>query len=298
MADPEWLTTAFERDRPRLRAVAYRVLGSMTDADDAVQEAWLRLSRAGADDVENLSAWLTTIVARVSLNMLRARRSRRENPLDTYVPDPIVGSVGTTGPEDEAVLADSIGLALQVVLDTLSPAERIAFVLHDMFDVPFDDIAPMVERTPAAARQLASRARRRVQGADRGTAGAGLRRQRQIVDAFFAASRAGRFNDLVALLSPDVVLRSDGGDRLPEASVILTGPDGVIAHARRFHQSGATLVPAVVNDAAGVLVWLDGRLGAVMSFTFDDERVAGIEILADPGRLERLAARLPNRPHK
>ncbi|NNC10872.1 sigma-70 family RNA polymerase sigma factor [Planctomonas sp. JC2975] len=293
MTDTEWLAEGFERNRPRLRAVAYRVLGSAADADDALQEAWLRLSRADADGVDNLSAWLTTIVARVSLNLLRARRTRREDPLDDGVPDPMVSSLGTTAlghasPEDEMVLADSVGLALQLVLDTLTPAERLAFVLHDMFEVPFDDIATMLERSPAATRQLASRARQRIRGADRSSLASDLGRQREVVDAFFAASRAGRFDDLLGILSPDVVLRSDGGSVLPEATVRRTGREQVAAHARQFHRSDAVLVPVLVNGTAGMVVSLHGHAAAVMAITFSGDTITGIDILADPERVARL----------
>ncbi|MHA7986800.1 sigma-70 family RNA polymerase sigma factor [Rathayibacter sp. CAU 1779] len=293
MTDKEWLAEGFERNRPRLRAVAYRVLGSTADADDALQEAWLRLSKADADGVDNLSAWLTTIVARVSLNLLRARRTRREYPLEDGVPDPVVSSLGGVSqghasPEDEAVLADSVGLALQLVLDTLAPAERLAFVLHDMFEVPFDDIATMLDRTPAATRQLASRARQRIRGADRSSLASNLSRQREVVDAFFAASRAGRFDDLLDVLSPDVVLRSDGGRAFPEATVRRSGPEQVAAHARQFHRSDAELVPALINGAVGMVVSLGGQAAAVMAITFSGDTIARIDILADPDRVARL----------
>ncbi|WP_243064695.1 sigma-70 family RNA polymerase sigma factor [Humibacter sp. RRB41] len=286
--DRQWLADGFEQNRPRLRSVAYRVLGSVADADDALQEAWLRLSRADADGVENLSAWLTTIVARVSLNMLRSRRTRREDSLEVHVSDPVVSAFGGPNPEEEAVLADSIGLALQVVLDALTPSERLAFVLHDMFDVPFDDIASMLDRSPAAARQLASRARARVRGADATTLETDTGRQREIVDAFFAASRAGRFDDLLALLSPDVVLRSDGGTGLPAATTRLQGRAAVSAHAKQFHQSAAILHPAMVNGSAGVVIELNAQVGAVMAFTFSGDTISEIEILADPDRLKGL----------
>src|SRR5919106_674341 len=215
MDENEWLAGRFEEHRGHLRAVAYRMLGSLAEADDAVQDAWLRVTRAGASEVENLGGWLTTIVARVCLNMLRARNARREESLGVHLPDPVVSPEGTLQPEEEALLADSVGLALLVVLDTLSPAERLAFVLHDMFDLPFEEIAPLVGRSPAAARQLASRARRRVRGAEVPAPDPDLARQRGVVDAFFQAARGGDFDALVALLDPDVVLRADGGDRRP-----------------------------------------------------------------------------------
>src|ERR687895_903211 len=213
MDENEWLAERFEAHRPRLRAVAYRMLGSLAEADDAVQDTWLRLSRAGASEVEHLGGWLTTVLARVCLNMLRSRTTRREEPLDLRLPDPVISREGELEPEQEALLADSVGLALLVVLDTLSPAERLAFVLHDMFDLPFDEIAPMVGRSPEAARQLASRARRRVRGAEVPAPDPDLARQRGVVDAFFAAARGGDFDALVALLHPDAVLRTDFGAR-------------------------------------------------------------------------------------
>src|SRR6266487_328696 len=220
MDESEWLADRFEEHRARLRAVAYRMLGSLTDAEDAVQDTWLRLSRSGAGEVENLGGWLTTIVARVCLNMLRSRNLRREESFGVHVPDPVIGPESELQPEEEAVLADSVGLALLVVLDTLTPAERLAFVLHDMFAVPFEEIAPIVERSPVATRQLASRARRRVRGADLPAADPDLARQRAVVDAFFAASRGGDFDALVAVLDPDVVLRIDFGGRRPAAPVV------------------------------------------------------------------------------
>src|SRR5438067_12110838 len=222
-----WLAGRFEAHRPRLRAVAYRMLGSLTEADDAVQDAWLRVSRAGAAEVENMGGWLTTVVARVCLNMLRGRNRRREESLSVHLPDPIVSVEGALQPEDEALLADSVGLALQVVLDTLTPAERLAFVLHDMFELPFDEIARMVGRTPAAARQLASRARRRVKGAELPTPDADLARQQGVVDAFFSAARGGEFDALVAVLDPDIVVRIDAGASHPAASMVLHGAAAV-----------------------------------------------------------------------
>src|SRR5947207_10408790 len=231
MDDNEWLADRFEEHRAHLRAVAYRMLGSLAEADDAVQDTWLRLSRSGAGRVENLGGWLTTIVARVCLNMLRSRNLRREESFGVHVPDPVIGSESELQPEEEAVLADSVGLALLVVLDTLTPAERLAFVLHDMFDLPFEEIAPMVGRPPAAARQLASRARRRVKGAEVPAPDPDLARQREVVDAFFAAAREGEFDALVALLHPDAVLRSDFGARRPPAPVEVRGAAAVAGQA-------------------------------------------------------------------
>ncbi len=233
MADQEWLAGRFEEHRSRLRAVAYRMLGSLSEADDAVQDTWIRLSRSNADEVENLGGWLTTVVARVCLNMLRSRQTRREEPFGPHVPEPIIDPVAGVDPEHEALLADSVGLALLVVLETLSPAERLAFVLHDMFAVPFDQIAPIVERSPEAARQLASRARRRVQGSS--PAGdADPEQQRQVVEAFLAAAREGDFDALVALLDPDIVLRADSGPGLPGATIEVRGAAEVAARALTY----------------------------------------------------------------
>jgi RNA polymerase sigma factor (sigma-70 family) len=287
MNENEWLAQRFEEHRAHLRAVAYRMLGSLTEADDAVQEAWLRLSRSDRSDVENLGGWLTTVVARVSLNMLRSRKSRREETLGVHMPEPIVSHADGVDPEHEALLADSVGLALLVVLETLSPAERLAFVLHDMFAVPFDEIAPMVGRSPTAARQLASRARRRV----RGTApvpDADLARQREVVDAFFAAARDGDFEALVAVLDPDVVLRADGGAERPDVSVVVHGAQGVAARAMMFADLHPFARPALVNGAAGVVVAPHGRPFSVMGFTVTDGRIVEINALADPARLRQL----------
>jgi RNA polymerase sigma-70 factor (ECF subfamily) len=285
--DRAWLAQRFEEQRPRLRAVAYRMLGSVSEADDAVQEAWLRLSRSDPRGVENLGAWLTTVVARVALNLLRSRAQRREEPLDVHVPDPIVSPESGLDPEHEAVLADSVGLALLVVLEMLTPAERLAFVLHDMFGVPFEEIAPMIERTPAAARQLASRARRRV----RGRAPApdpDLARQRAVVDAFFAAARDGDFDGLVAVLDPDVVLPSDGGTRRTRLSVVYRGASTVAEQAITFGRLSPFARPALVNGAAGVVVAAQGRPLSVMGFTVTDGRIVAIDVLSDPDRLARL----------
>ena len=286
MNENEWLAARFEEHRGELRAVAYRMLGSLSEADDAVQEAWLRLSRADTDDVRNLGAWLTTVVGRVCLSMLRSRRTRRESPLTAHVPDPVVSPVDGTDPEQQALLADSVGLALLVVLDSLPPAERLAFVLHDMFAVPFDDIAPIVDRSPAATRQLASRARRRVQGAAP-PPDPDLARQRQVVDAFFAAARDGSFEDLVAVLDPGVVLRADGG-AIPGASGVIHGPENVARQALMFAGPSRLARPALVNGGAGVVVFVNGRPVSVMSFTVADGKITAIDALTDPVRLARL----------
>jgi RNA polymerase sigma-70 factor (ECF subfamily) len=288
MDENEWLADRFEEHRARLRAVAYRMLGSLTEADDAVQDTWLRLSRAGASEVENLGGWLTTIVARVCLNTLRSRNTRREESLGIHVPDPVISPEGVLQPEEEALLADSVGLALLVVLDTLSPAERLAFVLHDMFELPFEEIAPMVGRSPAAARQLASRARRRVKGAEIPAPDPDLARQRDVVDAFFQAARGGDFDTLVALLDPDVVLRSDFGARRPAASVVIRGAAAVARQARAL--PAAHLRPALVNGAAGVVITVRGRPFAVMGFTVTEGKIVEIDAIADPERVRRIAA--------
>jgi RNA polymerase sigma factor (sigma-70 family) len=283
----EWLTERFEEHRTRLRAVAYRMLGSVSEADDAVQEAWLRVSRADTKSVENLAGWLTTVVARVCLNVLRTRESRRETPLDVHVPDPIVSPEDGGDPEHEALLADSVGLALLVVLESLTPAERLAFVLHDMFAVPFEEIAPLIERSPAAARQLASRGRRRVQG--RAPApDADLTRQRSVVDAFFAASRNGDFDALVAVLDPDVVLRSDGGLARPRLTLELHGARSVAEQAVASTRLSPFVRPALINGAAGVVVAARGRPLFVMAFTVTGGKIVAIDVLADPERLQQL----------
>ena len=290
MDENQWLADRFEEHRPRLRSVAYRMLGSIAEADDAVQDSWLRLSRAGASEVENLGGWLTTIVARVCLNMLRSRATRREESLGVHLPDPLVSPAATPQPDEEAVLADSVGLALLVVLDTLSPAERLAFVLHDMFQLPFEEIAPMVGRSPAAARQLASRARRRVAGAGTPAPDPDLARQRGVVDAFFQAARGGDFDGLVALLDPDVVLRADFGARRPAASKVTRGPAAVARQAFLGALPGAQLHPALVNGAAGVVVTVGGRPFAILGFTVAGGRIVEIDAIADPERVARIAA--------
>jgi RNA polymerase sigma factor (sigma-70 family) len=288
MIESDWLAEGFERHRTRLRAVAYRMLGSLAEADDAVQEAWLRLSRSDASGVDNLGAWLTTIVARVCLNVLRSRRSRREEPMGVHVPDPVVGPADGPGPEDEALLADSVGLALHVVLETLTPAERLAFVLHDMFDLPFDEIAPIVGRSPATARQLASRARRRVRGAGAQAPDADVSRQREVVDAFFAAAHRGDFGALLAVLDPDVVLRSDGGTSHPEASVVLRGAAAVAERALVIADPSVPKRPALVNGAAGAVAILGGQPFAVIGFTVSHGKIVEIDAIVDPERLSRL----------
>jgi RNA polymerase sigma-70 factor (ECF subfamily) len=288
MSDSDWLATRFEEERPHLRAVAYRMLGSLAEADDAVQDAWVRVSRAGVDGVDNLGGWLTTIVARVCLNLLRSRRVRHEESWDAHLPDPIVTRDEGTQPEDEALMADSVGLALQVVLETLSPPERLAFVLHDLFGLPFEEIAPMVDRTPTAARQLASRARRRVKGAEVVEVDVG--RQREVVDAFFAAARGGSFESLVALLHPDVVLRADFGPARPAQSRMVQGAEAVAHQARLGASPAAQLHPALVNGAAGMVVTRRGRPFAVMAFTVAEGRIIEIDVIGDPERVRTVAA--------
>jgi RNA polymerase sigma-70 factor, ECF subfamily len=293
MDESEWLADRFEEHRARLRAVAYRMLGSLTEADDAVQDTWLRLSRSGAAEVENLGGWLTTIIARVCLNMLRSRRLRREESLGVYVPDPLVSLDSELQPEEEALLADSVGLALLVVLDTLTPAERLAFVLHDMFELPFEEIAPMVGRTPVAARQLASRARRRVKGAAVPDPDPDLARQRDVVSAFFQAARGGDFDALVAVLDPGVVLRLDAGARRPAASITIRGAAAVARQALSGLTSllpAVRLRPALVNGAAGVVVTRRGRPVTVMGFTVADGKIVEIDAIADPERVRTIAA--------
>ena len=286
MDQQEWLAGQFEDQRPHLRAVAYRMLGSLAEADDAVQDAWLRLSRTDTSEVENLRAWLTTIVARVALNMLRSRRTRREQSLDVHVPDPIVDPADGTDPEHEALLADSVGLALLVVLETLTPAERLAFVLHDMFAVPFDEIAPIVERSPEATRQLASRARRRVRGAAP-VPDADLGAQWEVVEAFQAAARKGDFDALVAVLDPDVVLRADGGTT--GLSRHVQGAEAVAGQALFWEQQAdLTLRRVLVNGIPGVVAIRNGKPFSVGAFTVEDGKIVEIDFLADPERVARL----------
>ncbi|MGH7760488.1 MAG: sigma-70 family RNA polymerase sigma factor [Candidatus Dormibacteraceae bacterium] len=291
MAEKDWLAERFEEQRPHLRAVAYRMLGSLAEAEDAVQDSWLRASRSDAAGVGNVRGWLTTIVARVALNMLRARRAHGEEPLDGRLPDPVISIEGSSQPEEEALLADSVGLALLVVLDTLEPAERLTFVLHDVFKLPFDEIAPMVERTPAAARQLASRARRRVKGASLAAPDTDQRRQREVVNAFFAATRAGDFDRLLAVLDPAVVLRADFGRRRGAVPSIVRGTDAVVELAMTGARlPDAELIPVLINGAAGVVVTLGGRPFSLMAFIVRGGRIVEIDAIADPKRVARLAA--------
>jgi RNA polymerase sigma-70 factor (ECF subfamily) len=271
----------FEEHRPRLRAVAYRMLGSTAESEDAVQEAWLRLHRAGDEDIDNLGGWLTTVVARICLNMLRARDQRRR---DVRLPDPIVSHESGVDPEHQAVLADAVGLALQVVLDTLSPAERLAFVLHDMFAVPFDQIAPMLDRSPAATRQLASRARRRVRGQP-SAPDPDLAQQRRAVNAFFAAARDGDFDALVAVLDPEVVLRADGGAARAGQTVVIHGSREVAGQAVLATKLAPFVRPALINGAPGAVVVTGRQVQSIMAFTVIDGRIAEIDILLDPDRL-------------
>ena len=257
MDEGAWLTERFEENRPHLRGVAYRMLGSLTEADDAVQEAWIRLSRSDTSEVDNLRAWLTTVVGRVCLNMLRSRTTRREASLETHVPDPVVSSERGLDPEQEALLGDSVGLAMLVVLESLTPAERVAFVLHDVFAVPFDEIGPIVGRTPTAARQLASRARRRVQGSP--VPDVDLDGQWAVADAFLAAARAGDFERLIAVLDPDVVVRSDGGVARPELVSLVRGAKAVAGQAMAFRRFAESATRVLVNGIPGGVAWaVDG----------------------------------------
>ena len=284
MDEHNWLAEQFEANRSHLQAVAYRMLGSLSEADDAVQESWLHLSRSDTSGVENLGGWLTTVVARICLDMLRSRNSRREEPLEASMPEPITSQQGGIDPEQEALLADSVGLALLVVLDTLSPAERLAFVLHDIFAVPFDEIAPIVERSPTAARQLASRARRRVRGGAM-VKDADLTYQREVVDAFLAASREGSFDALLAVLDPDVVFRADRTAVTAGASGEVRGAASV---ARQFSGRAQGARPALVNGAVGVIVARRGRLFLVLSLTIRHSKIVEIDAVADPARLHQL----------
>src|SRR3954452_5267875 len=286
MDERDDLADAFEANRPHLRAVAYRMLGSLNDADDAVQEAWLRLNRSEASAIENLGGWLTTVVARVSLDMLRSRTSRREQPLGTHVPQPIVSREDDVDPEQEALLADSVSLALLVVLDMLSPAERLAFVLHDMFAVPFDEIAPIVDRSPPSARQLARRAPRRIQG-EKAIPDADPDTQRKVVDAYLAAAREGDFDALVAVLDPDVVVRADVGP-LAGGSREIRGAEAVARQAFGYQRLGLVVRRALVNGAVGVVSTRDGELFSVAGITVRGGKIVEMDFLADPERLRQL----------
>jgi RNA polymerase sigma factor (sigma-70 family) len=286
MSERDWLTEQFEQHRPQLRAVAYRMLGSVSDTDDALQEAWLRIRDQDPESVTNMRAWLTTLVGRVCLNMLRSRRARREVFPETHVPDPIVTLADTVDPEDEVLLAESVGPALLMALDALSPAERCAFVLHDVFGVRFAEIAGALDRSEAAVQQLASRARRRVRNAP--TPDQDLSRRRQLVDAFFAASRDGNFDALLEVLHPDVELRIDGGVLRADASLVLRGADAVAGHTATYAKLAPFIRPALVNGAPGAVVVTHGRLFSVMGFTIVGDRITGIDALLDPERLPQL----------
>jgi RNA polymerase sigma factor (sigma-70 family) len=287
MDENAWLAERFEANRPHLRGVAYRMLGSLSDADDTVQEAWIRFSRADAGAIDDLRAWLATVVGRVCLNMLRSRKTRREVSLETHVPDPIVSPVEGIDPEREALLGDSVGLALVVVLDSLTPAERVAFVLHDIFAMPFEEIAPIVDRTPTAARKLASRARRQVQEAP--VPDVDLDGQWAVVDAFLAASRAGAFDRLLAVLDPDVVLRSDGGVARPELNSHVRGARAIAEQAWTFRQLAETVTRILVNRIPGGVAWApDGSPFAILALTVKGGKIVAIDILADPERLGKL----------
>ncbi|CAL9660551.1 ECF RNA polymerase sigma factor SigJ [Streptomyces sp. enrichment culture] len=290
MNDEELLAERFEEHRGHLNAVAYRMLGSLAEAEDAVQEAWLRLGRANPGEIGNLGGWLTTVTGRICLDLLRSRTARREQPMDeTFVPDPVLRPLSRADPEQEALHADSVGVAMLVVLDRLEPDERLAFVLHDMFAVPFEDIAPVVERTAAATRQLASRARRRVRDATPPSE-PDLGRQKEVLDAFMAAARGGDFESLVAVLHPDVILRADAGALVRGATVskTLRGAKAVAESALMFARYTAAARTVLVNDAPGLVSVVDGRIRSVMSVTVTDGRITGMYILADPERLERL----------
>jgi RNA polymerase sigma factor (sigma-70 family) len=287
MDKDEWLAERFEENRGHLRAVAYRMLGSLSEADDAVQESWLRLSRSDATDIQNLGGWLTTVVARVSLDMLRSRKTRRENSFGAHVPEPIANRTDGKDPEHEALLADSIGLALLVVLDTLAPAERLAFVLHDMFAMPFDEIAPIVGRSPDAARQLASRARRRVQGAAM-VPKADLIEQRGVVEAFLTALRGGDFEGLLAVLDPNLVVRVDASAVAPGGSREIRGAETWAKGALAFQRVGRFAQPALVNGTVGIIFAPRGRLFRVLNFTFSRGKIVQIDVIADPARLSEV----------
>jgi RNA polymerase sigma-70 factor (ECF subfamily) len=283
--EQEWLAQRFDEHRGHLRAVAYRMLGSLSEADDAVQEAWLRVSRSETSGVENIGGWLTTVVGRVSLNMLRSRKARREEPLGVHLPDPILDRADGMNPEHEALLADSVGLALLVVLETLSPPERLSFVLHDMFAVPFDQIAPIVDRSPAAARQLATRARRRLQG-ENAVPDADLTTQREVADAFLAAARGGDFEALLEVLDPDVVLRADFG--VEDESRVVRGARLVAGQALFYSRLGLEFRPALVNGVVGGVALRDGEPFSVAAVTVRGGKIVALDFLNDPERLRRL----------
>jgi len=285
MDERDWLAERFQQHRPRLRAVAYRMLGSTSEADDAVQEAWIRLSRSDADEIDNMDAWLVTVVGRVSLNMLRARKARREQPLGVHLPDPILDRADGMNPEHEALLADSVGLALLVVLETLSPPERLAFVLHDMFAVPFDQIAPIIDRSPDAVRQLASRARRRLQG-ENAVPDADLTTQREVADAFMAAAREGDFEALLEVLDPDVVLRADFG--VEGESRVVRGARLVAGQALFYSRLGLEFRPALVNGVVGGVAMRDGEPFSAAAVTVRGRKIVAMDFLNDPERLHQL----------
>jgi RNA polymerase sigma-70 factor, ECF subfamily len=284
MDNRDWLAERFQDHRPRLRAVAYRMLGSMSEADDAVQEAWIRLSRSNTGEIDNLEAWLVTAVGRVALNMLRSRKRRREEPLDAHLPDPIIDRADGIDPEHEALLANSVGLALLVVLETLTPAERLAYVLHDLFSIPFDEIGAILDRSSNAARQLASRGRRRIRSADT-TPDADPAKQQRVVEAFLAAARNGDFDALVAVLDPDIVVREDTGSG---TFVEVRGAENVARRAMAFSQLGLVVRPALINAAAGWVSLLDGHVFAIAAVAVQNGRITTMDILLDPARLIRL----------
>ncbi|MGZ4180058.1 MAG: sigma-70 family RNA polymerase sigma factor [Solirubrobacteraceae bacterium] len=286
MDQQDWLAERFEQHRPRLRAVSYRMLGSLSEADDAVQEAWLRFSGADTNAVEDLGAWLTTVVARICLNALRSRKTRPEEPIGPHLPDPIVSPVGSVDPEDEALIADSVGLALLIVLDSLAPAERLAFVLHDVFDVPFEQVAPIVDRSEAATRQLASRARRRLRTT--GTSDVDVARQWELVDAFLAAAREGDFDALLKVLDPDVVRRVDAGATIPGVPQILRGAQAVASGALSFQKLGYVSRRALINGGPGVVSFAGEEPVSVVGFTIAGGRIVEMNILTDPARLRQL----------
>lgn len=287
MQEHNWLATQFESQRGHLRSVAYRMLGSTAEAEDAVQDTWLRVTNAKAADIENIQGWFTTITARICLNMLRSRNTRREEAFDGELPDPVISAIPGSRPEEEAVMADSVSLALLVVLDTLSPSERLSFVMHDIFDVPFDEIAPMLERTPAAARQLASRARRRIKGADSPAPDVDIPRQQEVMNAFFLAAREGNFDRLVSVLHEDVILRTDFGGRQKTTSTV-RGAEAVASQAIMFANPAATLNPVLVNGGAGVVVTVADRPVAIMGFTVNGGKITGIEAIGDIARVNRI----------